>query len=512
MSLITQLEKRSAAVDRRMLAGWLAPVIILFGTLLRFLTIGAKSYWLDEVMMLQAAGGSPDTLFTQIGNGRPPVFTVMAYFWMQLFGSSEAATRSLSAIFGSLALIFMYLVGRELLGRRAGLIATFIMAISEFQIDQSQNFRYYAVFIFFTLISFLAFWRALRTGRLSYWALYVVSTVATFYSHTHGVFIIAAQGLFFVLLFRRYRSVWFVWLAAQLIIFLAILPGLLLAFTGASSGTSNVFQWIRAPKLYTPLITLVKFVLPGRHAPALITIAGALVFGMVGALLYIFYKGRDEWAQSVREFPATVREANSKSSEFVLIGCWLVIPLALPLALSNVFGPMYLDRYVIGAAPALYLLMAWVIVTLRRVAPIVLPLGMLAILITPGLVEYYTTPTNEQWREAATYIHQNIQPLDHFIFAPGEDGAIEKTLNWYYQGDLPGCGIEAATRQPTEIAQALPQCLNGAHRFWLIIRGYPERVQPYRDFFLTHTPTNIHLAAEQHLKDVDIYLFNMNGG
>lgn len=512
MSLITQLEKRSAAIDRRVLAGWLAPAIILFGTLLRFLTIGVKSYWLDEVMMLRAAGGGLDTLIAQINNGRPPVYTVMAYFWMQLFGSSEAATRSLSAIFGSLALICMYLVGKELLGRRAGLIATFIMAVSEFQIDQSQNFRYYAAFLFFALISYLALWRMLHTGQRKYWGIYVLSTMATFYSHTHGVFIIAAQGLFFVLQFRRYRSTGWLWLASQVVIFLGILPGLLLAFTGASSGTSNVFQWIRDPKLYMPLITLVKFVLPGRHAPALITIAGALVFGLVGVLLYVLYKGRAEWAQSAHEFPATLRELNDKSSELVLIGCWLVIPLALPLALSNVFGPMYLDRYVIGAAPALYLLMALAMVTLHKVVPVVLPLGMLAILITPGLVEYYTTPTNEQWREAASFIHQNMQPQDRFIFAPGEDGAMEESLNWYYRGELPGCGIEADVRQPATIAQALPQCLNGAPRFWLIVRGYPERVQPYRDFFLVHTPANFQLSAEQHLKDVDVYLFSMNGG
>ncbi|HEY3343261.1 MAG TPA: glycosyltransferase family 39 protein, partial [Anaerolineae bacterium] len=468
MNLITQLEKKRVVADRRLLAIWLAPAIILLGTILRFLTIGVKSYWLDEVMMLKAAGGSLGTLFSQIGNGRPPVFVVLAYFWMQLFGTSEAATRSLSAIFGSLALIFMYLVGKELLGRRVGLIATFIMAISEFQIDQSQNFRYYAAFIFFALISFLAFWRALHTGKLSYWVVYGISTIATFYSHTHGVFLIAAQGLFFVLMYRRYRPVWLVWLVSQVLIFLGILPGLLLAFTGASNGTSNVFQWIRDPQLYAPLLTLVKFVLPGRHAPALITIAGALAFGLIGALLYILYRSKDVWAQSVRELPAALRNLNSKSSELVLLACWLVLPLALPLALSKVFGPMYLDRYVIGAAPALYLLIALAVVTLRRVAPVVVPLGMLVILITPGLVEYYTTPTNEQWREAAGYIQQNLQPQDRFILAPGENGAIEASLKWYYQNNLPGCSIEAATREPSEIAQALPQCLDGANRFWLV--------------------------------------------
>jgi uncharacterized membrane protein len=510
--LITQLEKRGTAIDQRMLAGWLAPLIIIFGTVLRFLTIGAKSYWLDEVMMLRAAGGGLDTLFTQIGNGRPPVFTTMAYFWMQIFGSSETATRSLSAIFASLSLILIYLVGKELLGHRAGLIAVFIMAISEFQIDQAQNFRYYDVFVFFTLLSYLAFWRALHTGKWGYWALYILSTISTFYSHTHGVFIIAAQGLFFVLFSLRYRPAWLAWLGSQVLIFVGILPGLLLAFSGASSGTSNVFQWIRLPQLYTPLITLVKFVLPGRHAPALLTIGVALVFGLLGLLLYIRHTGLHEWAATARELPASWQEVGSQKQAWVLLGCWLVIPLVLPLALSYVFGPMYLDRYVIGASPALYLLIGLVIASLHRLVPIAVPLGMLTILVTPGLVEYYTTPTNEQWREASSYIQQHLQPRDHFIFAPGEEGAIEETLDWYYRGELPGCGIEASTRQPAEISRQLPQCLGSANRFWLIMRGYPERIQPYREYFLVDTPANMRLTSEQHFKDIDVYLFSLGGG
>jgi uncharacterized membrane protein len=506
MSVNTLLAK-GAAIDRRLGVALLAPSIIILGSVLRFTAIGVESYWLDEIKMLEVANRDINTLLSQIFGGRPPVFVLMAHFWMQWFGTAEGVTRILSAIFGSLALIFMYRVGRELLGQKIALIATFLMAVSEIQIQQSQNFRYYAVFMFFALISFDCFVRALRTGRARYWILYTLTTVLTFYSHTHGIFLIAAQGLYFVVLFRKYRPAWLPWLASQVVIFVALLPGMLTAFLGASSGESNVFQWIRDPKLWTPLITLVKFVLPGRHAPTLPTLIVAGLFGLLGLGVYIGLRHRHAWLDSMRGVWRSFRSEMPEPSILFLLACWLVVPIASPLLLSKVFGPMYVDRYVIGAAPALYLLIALVIVSLRKVVPEVVTVGALVILITPGLYEYYTVPTNEQWREAAAYIRSNIQANDHFVFAPGEEGAMQESLAWYYHSPMPGCGIEAAVRDAPSIAQQITNCLAGADRFWLIVRGYPERVQPYVDFFVTHTPSSMQLQAVKRLKDVDLYLF-----
>ncbi len=104
------------------------------------------------------------------------------------------------------------------------------------------------------------------------------------------------------------------------------------------------------PKTLYAIITLVKFILPGRHAPVLITIAGALAFGLIGAVLYILYKGRDEWAQSVRELPTNVRELDNKKQSIIVHRMLAGGSARAAVALSNVFGPMYLDRYVIGAA------------------------------------------------------------------------------------------------------------------------------------------------------------------
>lgn len=508
MSLLTLLEKRTI-VDKRTLTAILLAAIILLGAALRLLDLGAESYWLDEVKMLEVAGGGWDVIVRQTQNGRPPVFVVAAHYWMQLFGTGEAATRLLPAISGTVALLFMYVAGRELFDEEVVLIATFLMAISEFQIAQSQNFRYYSVFLVFTLISFFSWIRALRTGQSGYFVLYVLSTLAMFYSHTHGIFIIAAQGLYFVLQALRYRPVWLKWLASQVLILLGLLPGLSIAFGGAVEGTSNVFQWIPDPHWWQPVLTFMRFVFPGRHYPALITVAGALSFAVIAFGLFVAWKGKATWLSSLRELVPAVRGLLEKRSELLIVGCWLTIPIILPLLLSGILGPMYLDRYVIGTSPALYLLIALVIVTLRKVVHPIIPLGILAILITPGLYEYYVIPTKEQWREAAAYLHQQAQPNDRFIFAPGENGAIEESLQWYYRAPTPGCALEVGIHDAAAITAMLPDCIAGTGRVWLVIRGAPARVKPFEDYFLAHPLSHMNLVDHQKFKDVDLYSFNV---
>ena len=85
-----------------------------------------------------------------------------------------------------------------------------------------------------------------------------------------------------------------------------------------------------------------------------------------------------------------------------------------------------------------------------------------------------------------------------------------ESLGWYYRASLPGCGIEAAVRDAQDIAKLVPDCVDDSLRVWLIVRGLPERTQPYRDFFIAHPPATMRVVPAQHLKDVDVYQLQIN--
>src|SRR5437899_1954089 len=64
----------------------------------------------------------------------PPLYFLLLHFWIRLFGESDLALRSLSALFGVLALPVIFAAAARLAGRRVGVLAALFSALSPWQI------------------------------------------------------------------------------------------------------------------------------------------------------------------------------------------------------------------------------------------------------------------------------------------------------------------------------------------------------------------------------------------
>ncbi|HET6262756.1 MAG TPA: glycosyltransferase family 39 protein, partial [Chloroflexia bacterium] len=159
-------------------AGALLGAVLALGATLRLYDLGRESYWLDEVIMLRAAQGDVGSI---LGGTRPPVYVLLTHFWIQFFGTAEASTRLLPALFGTLSVLLTYVVGRELFGKRVGLVAALLMSLSAFQVYYSQEIRYYSLFVMCALLSYLLMMRAHKTGKPIYFALYGLAGIVMFY-------------------------------------------------------------------------------------------------------------------------------------------------------------------------------------------------------------------------------------------------------------------------------------------------------------------------------------------
>ena len=73
----------------------------------------------------------------------PPLYFVLGWLWARVFGTGEVGLRSLSALIGTAVIPIAYLCGRELVSRRAGLVAAALVALSPFMIWYSQEAREY---------------------------------------------------------------------------------------------------------------------------------------------------------------------------------------------------------------------------------------------------------------------------------------------------------------------------------------------------------------------------------
>src|SRR5688572_7773978 len=145
---------------------WVVAAITLLGAATRAYDLGAKSFWSDELISLCHAGSIHDvrTFLTPFcGNAHPPLYFLILKGWLA-FGSGEAFLRSLSVIFAVAVIPASYLLARELAGRAAAIIASFLVAVSPFLLQYDREVRMYSLLTLLVVLSLYWLLRALRTG------------------------------------------------------------------------------------------------------------------------------------------------------------------------------------------------------------------------------------------------------------------------------------------------------------------------------------------------------------
>jgi mannosyltransferase len=510
--------RNGSGFQRYLTPAVLLGLILLLGIALRLYDLGAESYNVDEIATIFEGQQSIHQLITSGRLDQPLGYYLPFHLWENIFGTAEVNTRFFSALAGIGSIVLIYLIGRELFGNAVGLISALLMAISGFQIYYSQEARYYSFFELMTLLSFLFFILALRSKRNIYFVLYGVTSILMVYSLFFGLFILAAQNLFLIMQWKKYRNVITTWLICQALVLLAIVPNfyLLIFGEGGLNGAISLNTTkMPVPSLWVPLRSVYRFVLPARGDRSWETIltnyAIAGAFFVVSIGIYAMMKGKSNWLASMRGWVTNLQVIPDSTGKFLLVSCWFVCPILLPFILSMVISPIYTDRYTISAAPALYLLLAFGIFSIRKVVPLMISLGVLLIMIVPSLNYNYTTDIKEQWREAAVYVDKNSRPDEVIVFVPNEGvGIQQRSFNWYYRGTLQDCGLSVKLINPGAISEALMKCVSGHNRFWVIIRGgTAEIINRFKSFFLNPNQTAMHLIKEQQFVEISVYLFEL---
>ena len=249
--------------------------ITVAGGLLRFATLDAQSYWLDELVTVSLLDRDFGAMLREIREteATPYLYYVLAWPWSRVSGLGEIGLRSLSALVGTATIPVAYGAGAVLASRRVGLLAAALVAAHPLLSWYSQEARSYALLVLLGACSVLFLGRALaRPSRweLLGWALASSLALAT---HYFAVFLVAAEVAWLLARYRPRRAA----VAASLVplvVLLAHLP-LLLAQRGngeAVAGTS----------LASRIGGGVKAVVVGYSFP--VEIAGTLLAGALAAV------------------------------------------------------------------------------------------------------------------------------------------------------------------------------------------------------------------------------------
>lgn len=193
-------------------AFWIVVGLTALGAVLRFATLGLQAYHHDEIVTASRVlrvgfGHAMDAV--GFSESAPPLYYALAWVWAQVTGAGPWGLRSLSAVAGVLTIPVAYLIGQELRGRRAGLLAAALVAVNPMMLWYSQEARAYALLALFCAASLLYCLRALQRERaegkrdLVLWGVFSALALAT---HYFAVFPLAVEAI--LLLRRRGRAAW----------------------------------------------------------------------------------------------------------------------------------------------------------------------------------------------------------------------------------------------------------------------------------------------------------------
>jgi 4-amino-4-deoxy-L-arabinose transferase-like glycosyltransferase len=355
--------------------------LTLLGAVLRFATVSHQSFWLDEALAARELHLSFGSMLSAIGRGEPnpPLFFLIAWPWAKLFGTSEAGIRSLLVVAGTALIPIAYLCGRELVSRRAGMLAAAFTALSPFMIWYSQEAREYMLLAAFCGASFLFFarvWHQRSGHSLVWWSVFSALAVLT---HYFAAFLVAPEAL--VLLYRERSRASVVAVTGVAVVQGAMLPHFI-------SHASHPLGWIGA----FPLSVRIKQV-PVAFALGSLYQSSAVRYGLIGAAILAAV------VIVLLVIGARSDELRGAGLAAAIAGAVLLVPLVLAA-----FGhDYYVPRALIAAWVPLALVIAAACTSVRTwPAGAALALVMLAAFVYAGIrIAGNATYQRPNWRGVA---------------------------------------------------------------------------------------------------------------
>lgn len=338
------------------------------------------SLWGDEAFAsILAQKSIPDIVTIVARDTSPPLHYILLHFWMNLFGTSEVAIRSLPLLLFVLLAFVVHKFAEDLFGRKASIWAFFLTLLNPFLFIYAFEARMYMLL---ALTSTLSMWFYV-TKR---WRWYIPATVAALYTHHFSMFVIIVQVVHYVwsnlddirtqlrnplhFVKTQWQSSFVRSLILTVLLYLPWLPALY--------GQTRLVQgdfWLPRPKLFDLWLLFTHFTAGFSKVPFVTFILFAIF-----ALFFLrgYHKRKDG-----------------------ILYLWLILPAVLTYVLSQIGRPLFFDRYLIISAPAIPMLLSS---QTKKIST------MLLTLVTIGLVfaniYSFQRPVKQPFRDVAAFIHQ----------------------------------------------------------------------------------------------------------
>lgn len=430
--------------------------VVGLAAVLRFAALDAKSLWLDEIGQVLVAQTGGSTFLRGVAGhvGASPLDYVVTQAVVALAPVNEFTLRVPPAMWGTLAVLALFLYVRAWGGFTLAILSAYLLALAPFHVAYSQEVRFYSLFTLFGILCAWTFYGLRADPTRRNWGLYVLAHVAGVYTHPYTLLLIAVEalGVGAGLALDRWRAgasagrpdrTFLVGFGAAVgLVLIAFLPWML--FKLSVGGYGALGQLAGAPVDWGELFRRWddEIVPPGLYL--------AIFLAVLGSAGLIRRKGA----------PA-----------FVLLGIIILAPLAVPL-LDTLAQYPFARRQILFVLPFLLVTMASGILAVAGLAarvtarPRQLGAGLVALALVaaltwwtlPGLARYYVTP-KEDWRGVGALLTENVRPGERVI-AP----LIAPYLAYY----TPQLAVPIET--PAAGSRAAP--VAHGQRIWFLLTSY----------------------------------------
>lgn len=339
-------------------------LLTILALTLRLYNITNEALWVDEAISLsQTSRGLSEALYLLQTDIHPPLYTILLWLWTNMFGQTEIAVRTLSALIGTMITPATYLLGKELQSKKAGLLAATLTTISPFLITYSQEARMYTLFM---LLSILSTYYAYKYSKNRHVTGYLVTTILLIYTHYLSWILILAQALY-VLTKHPNR------IKKHLLIGLGLLASYIPWNEYLRQQLQNLggVSWIQ-PTTHQQIIETMIFLTGGTY------MFSATIFLLLLSTLYIYKEKKETYLLLLTLFPPTI------------------------LVLLSFHTPLIVPRYIAYLSVFIILLISTTIdnITTNNKQKILIAL-LLIVLTVPSLTTLYKERTQPSWDKAA---------------------------------------------------------------------------------------------------------------
>lgn len=468
-------------------------LILLLGIFLRVYNIGNEGFWLDETA---TATSVRDYGFFEIlknafsrGNVTPgyygtystdlPFYYALLYLWSKLLGVSELSLRLLSALFGSLSILIIYFVARELTDNKAALLSSFVFSFSMINIEYSQEARFYNLLVFIALSSVYFLIKSVKTGKLFYLLMLTIMNIVGLYTGFIYIFFIFFQFAYALVAFRLYPKIAKKLIASLFLMGLSYLPILPRVFAQESGAGAYLTKptlaviakfWFMFNAWIYPSAELRESIYSNNFlqfnaldwllviSPFLLVILMSVLFAMG---TFSIMNGLNDKARFFRKFGKLLKlKYHIEGKWAMLLLLWFFVPLLSEILLSVfypnavLFGPA---RFLIFIFPAYAVLVSIGMLSLkwRYTKTFILLLMVFSLL---PLASYYTNTNKGEWEKVASFMKANIKDDDIILL----DRASTIIAFDYYYGP-------SNQRYPASNNTEVARLADGKDSVWLIL-------------------------------------------